>query len=595
MYSLKWNLSQFYKSLDDEQIDKDIELVMKEGKRLHDKYISSDFESNIKSLKELLIDLESFDNKYSYGGKPSYYIYLNQFLDQESVKVKARYSQIEKLNVGLSSLLHFIYVRLSNIPEDKQKEILSDPSLKEYKNYLRNVFKFSKHILSNEKEEVVNELSDMASGAWNRLLESLHSAEVVKVKDSKGKIHTLNFEKLTDRFNSPDKVLRDNAAKSFNEILVKHSKVAEAEFNNTLQYKAKMDKIKKYSYPEESRYLSDDVEKEFVEDMCEYVKKYNDVSKDYYTLKAKVLGLKKLKYHERGLSFEKGESKFDLKKSIDIVKNVFNSIDPKFEGILHKFLSGNIDSESKKGKSGGAYCINVAKSLPTFILLNHHDKLQDLLTIAHEAGHGINSEMMKESQNALYFSTPPATAEIASTFFEDMVVDNLIENSKGVKKLNILLKKIDMDVSSIFRQVAFFNFEREVHTLFKLKHYLSNKEIGEVFTKHISSYMGSSVSQDKGSENWWMYVPHFRMYFYVYSYSMGLMIAKYMKAKYKKDKKYLINIKDFLSTGTSIPTSEVIKKLTGDKDHIWKMAIDEIKSNINDANKLFKEINGSQL
>jgi oligoendopeptidase F len=337
------------------------------------------------------------------------------------------------------------------------------------------------------------------------------------------------------------------------------------------------------------------VEKEFVEDMCEYVKKYNSVSKDYYSLKAKVLGLKKLKYHERGLSFEKGESKFDLKKSIDIVKNVFNTIDPKFEGILHKFLDGNIDSESKKGKSGGAYCINVAKSLPTFILLNHHDKLQDLLTIAHEAGHGINSEMMKESQNSLYFSTPPATAEIASTFFEDMVVDNLIDNSKGVKKLNILLKKIDMDVSSIFRQVAFFNFEREVHALFKVKHYLSKKEIGEVFTKHMISYMGSTVSQDKGSENWWMYVPHFRYYFYVYSYSMGLMIAKYMKAKYKKDKKYLANIKEFLSTGTSLPTSEVIKKLTGEKDHIWKMAIDEIKSNIDEADKLFKEINGSQL
>ncbi len=528
MYSLKWNLNQFYSSLDDKNIDKDIALVLKEGKRLHDKYISSDFDTNITTLKALLIDIEKFEDKYSYGGKPSYYIYLNQFLDQESTKVKARYSQIEKLNVELSSLLHFIYVKLSKIPEDKQKEILRDASLKDFKNYLRNVFKFSKHILPSDKEEVVNELSDMASGAWNRLLESLLSSEVVKVKDSKGKIHTLNFEKLSDRFNSPDKVLRDNAAKSFNEILVKHSKVAEAEFNNTLQYKAKMDKIKKYSYPEESRYLSDDVEKEFVEDMCEYVKKFNEVSKDYYTLKAKVLGLKKLKYHERGLSFEKGESKFDLKKSIDIVKNVFNTIDPKFERILHKFLSGNIDSESKKGKSGGAYCINVAKSLPTFILLNHHDKLQDLLTIAHEAGHGINSEMMKESQNSLYFSTPPATAEIASTFFEDMVVDNLIDNSKGVKKLNILLKKIDMDVSSIFRQVAFFNFEREVHALFKVKHYLSNKEIGEVFTKHMSSYMGSSVSQDKGSENWWMYVPHFRYYFYVYSYSMGLMIAYYM-------------------------------------------------------------------
>jgi len=595
MFTLKWDLNQFYSSLDDKNIDKDIALVLKEGKRLHDKYISSDFDTNIKTLKLLLKDTEEFDSKYSYGGKVAYYIYLNQFLDQESVKVKARYSQIEKLNIELSRLLHFIYERLSKIPEDKQKKFVKDPSLKEYSNYLRNIFKFSKHILPSDKEEIVNELSDMASGSWNRLLESLLSSEVVKIKDSKGKIHSLNFEKLSDRFNSSDKVLRDNAAKAFNEILVKHSKVAEAEFNNTLQYKSKMDKIKKYSYPEESRYLSDDVDKEFVEDMCEYVKEYNSVSKEYYSLKVKVLGLKKLKYHERGLSFEKGESKFDLKKSIDIVKNVFNTIDPKFEGILHKFLDGNIDSESKKGKSGGAYCINVAKSLPTFILLNHHDKLHDLLTIAHEAGHGINSEMMKETQNALYFSTPPATAEIASTFFEDMVVDNLIENSKGVKKLNILLKKIDMDVSSIFRQVAFFNFEREVHALFKLKHYLSNKEIGEVFTKHMSSYMGSSVTQDKGSENWWMYVPHFRYYFYVYSYSMGLMIAKYMKAMYKKDKKYLRNIKEFLSTGTSLPTSEVIKKLTGDKDHIWKMAIDEIKSNINDANKLFKEINGSQL
>ena len=247
MYSLKWNLNQFYNSLDDKNIDKDIALVLKEGKKLHDKYISSDFDTNISNLKALLTDIEKFEDKYSYGGKPSYYIYLNQFLDQESAKVKARYSQIEKLNVELSSLLHFIYERLSKIPEDKQKEILSNPSILDFKNYLRNVFKFSKHILPSDKEEVVNELSDMASGAWNRLLESLLSSEVVKVKDSKGKFHTLNFEKLTDRFNSPDKVLRDNASIAFNEILLKHSKVAEAEFNNTLQFKAKMDKIKKNS------------------------------------------------------------------------------------------------------------------------------------------------------------------------------------------------------------------------------------------------------------------------------------------------------------------------------------------------------------
>lgn len=591
---LKWKLNSFYSSIKDSKLQDDLDLFKKSSKKISNKWKKDDsYLNNSKKLKELLDDVNEFEENFAYGGKPAYYVELMHFLDNQNTAILGMYNLTQSYLIEASNDLHFITINLSKLPKQQQDKFLSDPILKKYHKYLKDIFKFSSHILSEKEETIINEFSDLSSGAWNRMLSGILSNESTNIKDGKGKVKKYNFEKILNLFTSKDKVLRDNAAKAFNSILSKYEKVAEAEFNATLGYKEKIDKLKSYNTPEEERLLSDDIETKVVNNLREVIKDNIDIPRRYYKVKAKLLGLKKLSYHERGLEYEKGLKKYELETSINEISRVFKSLDSEFANIFLDFIRTNkVDTESRSGKTGGAFCFHSNKKTPTYILMNYHDKLEDLLTLAHESGHGINNELIKKSQMGIYLSTPPSTAEIASTFFEDTVVSDLIDKASKEEKLSILLKKLDMDIASTFRQIAFYNFELDIHNLYRTKHYISHQEIGIVFKSIMKDYMGDTVSQDKGSENWWMYVPHFRYFFYVYSYAFGILIGKYMERMMKRNSKYVNNLKYFLSAGTSENVKDIMKNIGVDiysKD-IWKEGVKEIRDNLELLEKLANEL-----
>ncbi|MEI6462608.1 MAG: M3 family metallopeptidase [bacterium] len=591
---ISWKLDSFYKSIKDPKIIEDLNEFKKESKALAKKWSNNDlYLTDPKALLKLMDQVNKFEEDYAYGGKPAYYIDLMHFLDSQNTEILGLYNLAQNYLIEASNDLHFITMKLSGLSEKQQNIFLKDKTLTKYHKYLRDIFKFSIHVLPEKEQNIVNELSDLSSGAWNRMLTGILSNEEALIEDAKGKEKKYNFEKIIDLFNSKDKVLRDNASKAFNKILGKYTKVAEAEFNATLGYKEKIDKIKGFSLPEEERLLSDDVESKIVDNLREVIKENIDIPRRYYKVKAKLLGLKKLGYHERGLEYEKGLKTYTLDTSINEISRVFESIDIEFKDIFNGFINTNkVDTESKKGKSGGAFCFHSNTKTPTYILMNYHNKLEDLLTLAHESGHGINNELIKKEQMGIYLSTPPSTAEIASTFFEDTVVNDLISKASKEEKLSILLKKLDMDIASTFRQIAFYNFELSVHKLYRAKHYISHEEIGSIFKKEMEDYMGEAVRQDKGSENWWIYVPHFRYYFYVYSYAFGILISKYMENRMKKDPKYTKSLKYFLSAGTSDDVKNIMKNIGVDiySKEVWRDGIKEIRENIELLEKLANEL-----
>jgi oligoendopeptidase F len=240
---------------------------------------------------------------------------------------------------------------------------------------------------------------------------------------------------------------------------------------------------------------------------------------------------------------------------------------------------------AKQGKSGGAFCITIAKNLPTYILLNFNEKLNDVLTIAHESGHAIHSEFSKE-QNSLNSGYPTSLAEVASTFFEDFVLEEILKGANKELKFAILAEKINSDISSIFRQVAFYNFEKELHTKFKEKGYLSKEYISDLFCKHMKSYLGEYVDEDESMRNGWIYVNHFRRFFYVYSYASGLLISKALQNMVKEDRKNIKLVKEFLSSGSTKSPKELFLGMDIDitKKEIWETGLKNIPS----LNKIVK-------
>jgi len=353
------------------------------------------------------------------------------------------------------------------------------------------------------------------------------------------------------------------------------------------------DELRHFDRPEASRHLADDIDTAVVDALVEAVSDRFDISQRYYALKAKLFKQPKLSYHERNVPYGTLEKEYKYPEAVALVHEVYASVDTELAGILKKFVeNGHVDVFPKKGKRGGAFCTITGLNHPVYVMLNHTNKLQDVTTIAHEFGHAMNHELMKK-QNALNYGMGLATAEVASTFMEGFVLDRLIAEADDELRLALMLDQLNSAVSSISRQVAMYQFEQEMHAEFRKKGFLSHAEIGALFSKHMEDYMGEAVAQDEGAENWWLYVGHFRTFFYVYSYASGELISKALQRKVQADPKFIAVIKDkFLSAGGT----KDVKGIFGDMGidvtdkKFWENGLAEINQLLADTETLAKKL-----
>jgi len=545
-------------------------------------------------LLEALNDFENWANRYGANSAEEYYYDLRYAQNQNDTKIKAKLSKASDLSNKIHNEIRFFTLNLTKISPKKQTRFLTDPLLKNYHHFLESLFKEAKHVLTEAEEKILTLETEPAYLAWVRMTEGFLSKEEKEIK-IKGKKQKVNYEQLLTLVSHQDKKIRDQAGIAFNEIIAKHTDVAEAELNAILQNKKVHDELRQYDRPDASRHLSDDIDSTVVDSLLEAVGNQFKLAKRFYKLKAKLLHQPKLAYYERNVPIGKIDKELTYPDAVALVTKVLNKLDPEFKDIYERFnKNGQFDVFPVTSKQGGAFCSSGLLSHPTYINLNYTNRLNDALTIAHEVGHGINNELQRKEQNALNFGTPLATAEVASTFMEDFVLDEILLHEKSDKaKLSIAMMKLNSDISTIFRQVACYRFEQELHKTFREKGYLSKDEIGKIFQKNMKAYMGSSVSQSPGSENWWVYWGHIRNFFYVYSYASGLLISKAMQNKVKKDPVFITKVKEFLSAGCSASPKDIFTKMDiniSDKK-FWQNGLVEIENNLKLAEQLAKKLN----
>ena len=470
---------------------------------------------------------------------------------------------------------------ISKVSKNQQKLFLNSNILKEYKHFLESLFLSSKYLLSDKEEKIFNLTSKTSHSNWVNMISELLDKQELLVLDEDGKSkRKISYNEISKYLNSQKKKVRDFSAKEFNRINSKYTEIAEFEINSVLERKKVSDEYRNIPRPDLTRHIADDISSEVVDKLVQIVSANFNLSKRYYNIKANHLNQKSLGYHERNVPLGKTGKEYEYKDAICLIKRTFKNLDPQFYNIVEKFEEyGHYDVYPKKNKSGGAFCISISKNLPTFILLNHKDKLNDLLTIAHESGHGIHSEMSKV-QNSLNTGYPIFLAEIASTFFEDFVLEEILKNADDNLRFSILAEKLNSDISTIFRQVAFYNFEKELHSKFREKGFLNLENISNIFCKHMNSYLGDIVLQDEGMKNGWIYWSHLRSFFYVYSYASGLLISKALQSMVREDRKNIRIIKEFLSSGSSKSPVELFNHMGIDitKKDIWIKGIKEVET-----------------
>ncbi len=589
-----WNLKPFFKSDNDPAMAKERKIVERESYKFINKWRDrTDYLENPTVLKQALDEYEAWQRNYGTDGKEGYYFHLRSAQEQNNSKIKAKINKIHDFSVKIANDMQFFILEIAKIPEKDQKKFLEHEGLKEYNHFLKRLFVEAKHLLSDSEEKILNLKGIVAHGNWVRMIDSFLAKEERKILTEKGSKAKKNFAEIMSLMNSKKKKVRGSAAEALNDILNKHSDAAENEINSIFQNKKIDDEIRKLSRPDSARHISDDIDSNVVDVLIRTVSARFSISKRYYKLKARLMGVKKLEYHERNVEYGKINKKFSYDDSVSLVSSVLNNLDKEFSGIFSNFVSsGQIDVFPKKGKSDGAFCAAHFISQPTYILLNHTDKLHDVLTMAHETGHGINNELMKKRQNALSFGSPLSTAEVASTFMEDFVLEEIAKKINEKERLAIVMAKLGDCVSTIFRQTACYCFEEELHSEIRVQGYLPKEKIGKIFQKHMAAYMGSAVMQSKGSENWWVYWGHIRRFFYVYSYVSGFLISKSLQNSVRKDNEFINKVKEFLSAGSSDSPKNIFMKMgidISDKD-FWNKGIDEVENLLDEAEALAKKL-----
>ncbi len=590
-----WDLSDLGTSYDDPAFAKERKLHERAIKKFARKWKKNQsYLTNLKKLKEALDD---WNTLAELPEKEGTFLFLQRQVDSQNTQLMAAEKQYIDWAQKLANEIRFFELSLGKIEKKIQKKILADKNFAEYKNYLKGIFETAQYQLSEAEERILSLKSGVASGNWASMVSEIFAqekAEVLVKKGPKRVKETRTFHEIIANLQSDCKRVRKSSAKAMVDIFRRNGFVVEKEFNAILENKKINDVLRGFKRPDQARILSDDITPKILDTLVETVTDYFSISRDFYKLKAQLMGQEKLHYHERvapTFKPKKGEV-YPYESAVRIVEEAFAELDNDFATIFQNMVqTGKVDVYPREGKRGGAFCMYHGKQEPVYVMLNHTDKAGDVMTLAHEMGHAIHGTLTKQ-EKAINYDTPMFTAETASTFCEGLTFAKLLEHASEKEKLVLMVKKLEDSVATIMRQIAAYNFEREVHARFREKGYLAREEIGEIFKKHMSAYMGAAVLQDDDAENWWMYWSHFRSPFYVYSYASGLLMANSMNAIIKKDPKQWKKVKKFFYTGTSKTPKQIFKEMGINIEDraFWEAGLQEIQQLLRDTKKLAKKL-----
>lgn len=552
--------------------------------------------SYLKNPKDLREALDDYAKLTLIGEKEPRYLSLRAALETDNTEINAAMTLYRNYANQIMDHIRFFDLSLTKIPEATQKKLLASPLLKNYHNYLDGIFKSARYTLSEAEEKILSMKSSVSSGNWVDMLDEFISAETraVYTRDEKTQKvikKELSFSEILSNLKDQHTKISESAQNAVEDILRTHAKVAEKEINSFLENKSINDQLRGYERPDSSRHINEGIDTKAVDTLVETVTNNFKVSQDFYAFKAKLVGKKSFTYWNRNVEYGSLSKSYSYEQGVELVSKALSHISDEFVNIFHGYVqNGQIDVYPKKGKTGGAFSSS-SYHLPGVVMLNHTGGFREITTLAHEMGHAIHG-VKARGENPLNYDHPMCTAEVASTFCEDFVIDELQMNANESEQLALMVGQLDDKVGTIFRQIAAYNFEKELHETFRVKGYLPNKEIGKMFNKHMKSYLGPSVDLDENSGNGWVYWGHFRSPFYVYSYSMALLVAQFARRHFKQDSAYIEKINEFYSTGSSITPAQIFTNLGLDVNdqNRWQEGIDEVKDLLARTKKLAKKL-----
>lgn len=511
-----WDLSDLYPSPDSELLQDDL----KKAQNLVET-LSKQWQGHLASVSgdELATAIESYQTISEILGRIGSYAQLIFATDSSSSKNAQFYQQITEQITAISTQGLFFTLEINRIDEDKLREKLKSERLSHWKPFLDSVRIFKPYQLADDIERFLSEKSVTGPAAWSRLYDETLAGMTVSLQENK-----VPLGDALNKLSSSDRKIRQEAAnglsKSFSENLRLFSLIT----NTLAKDKQIVDGWRHFPRPDSERNCDNMVEDKVVDALVHAVTNdYERLSHRYYLLKAKWLNLEKLQYWDRNAPLPSDDDQhISWNKAKQIVHTAYQEFDPRLGTMIETFLNNPwIDATLRPGKNTGAFAHPTVPAVHPYILLNYHGKSRDVMTLAHELGHGIH-QILAAKQGYLQANTPLTLAETASVFGEMLTFQSLLKNAKNPQQRRIMLsRKVEDMLNTVVRQIAFYQFERKVHEARKNGELLP-EEIGAFWRETQKESLGPAFEFTPDYDMYWTYIPHFiHTPFYVYAYAFG--------------------------------------------------------------------------
>ncbi|MGB7693032.1 MAG: M3 family oligoendopeptidase [Pseudolabrys sp.] len=528
----EWNLRDLYPALDSPEVKRDLDLADSECAAFE-----QDFKGRLATLAageggalaKAVARYEAIDDRLGRLMSYASLMYAGNTTDPERAKF---YGDVQERITASSLHLLFFTLELNRIDDAQLEAAMRDPALGHYRPWIEDVRKEKPYQLEDRVEELFHEKSVTGHSAWNRLFDETIASLRFKVAGKTLAIEpTLNL--LQDVDGRKRKAAAEALAKTFKENLRPFTLVT----NTLAKDKEISDRWRGFKDIADARHLSNRVEPEVVEALVSAVRAaYPKLSHRYYALKAKWFGKKRLPHWDRNAPLPKvAQRTIPWGDARATILTAYGAFSPKMADVADQFFTKRwIDAPVRPGKQPGAFAHPTVPSAHPYVLLNYMGKPRDVMTLAHELGHGVH-QVLAAPNGALMAPTPLTLAETASVFGEMLTFRKLLAETRDRKQRKAMLAaKVEDMINTVVRQIAFYSFERKVHGERRTGELTSDK-LCELWMSVQGESLGPAIELRPGYETFWAYIPHFvHSPFYVYAYAFGDCLVNSLYAVYEK-------------------------------------------------------------
>jgi oligoendopeptidase F len=522
---------------------------------------------------------------YELVGRAGSYAALRFSTDTAAPENGALLQKVQERETEIGTTLLFFELEWAALSGERAEELLAGEGLDFCRHYLRSARRYREHLLSEPEEKILVEKSLTGASAWSRLFEELTSAIKVGLPSAD---EPVALDVALSNLMSGDREVRRTTAEAVSAALEPGLRTRAFLFNTLLADKATDDRLRRYPSWLAARNLSNEASDESVQALIEAVRGRYEIARRWYRLKARLLGVEKLADYDRMAAVTEDEVSFSYAQGREIVLDCYTSFSPELGVLAKRFFDERwIDAPVRPAKRGGAFCASAVPSAHPYVLLNYTARRRDVLTLAHELGHGVHFALAAR-QGVFHQGTPLTLAETASVFAETVVFGRLLaEDSSPASRLALLAENLEDTIATVFRQVAMNRFEDLVHTARREQGELSVERFGELWAESQSELLGDSVELTDGYRSWWSYVPHFiGSPGYVYAYAYGQLLALSVYQRYEQEGPALVpRYLEMLSAGGSRSPQELGEIVGVDlaDPGFWDAGLDLVERQLQEA------------